>query len=162
MATLDPTEVHDERGTSPVLSAMPYTIRGIPHSLIEQMWPFAEPYIKRALDHAAGEFIPEDLKRGCMNRDIQLWLVSKDNRVVGAAATEVVVYPHKKHCRVITIAGSGFEDWMEQIDGVLSDWAQSIGCDAMEAHVRKGFVPKLAQIRYKHLHSVVIKRLEPV
>ena len=139
---------------------MTYLIRGIPHQAIEQMWPFAEPYIKRALDHAAGEITPNDLKRGCLERDIQLWLVSNGGRVVGAATTEIVVYPHKKHCRVITIAGSQFEDWVHQMDDVLANWASSIGCDAMEAHVRKGFVKLLSTLQYKHLHSVVIKKLE--
>lgn len=138
---------------------MSYLIRGIPHQLIERMWPFAEPYVKRALDHAAGEITPDDLKNGCLNRDIQLWMVSKDNRVVGAATTEIIVYPNKKHCRVITIAGSQFEDWVDQMDAALADWAASIGCDALEAHVRKGFVKRLATLQYKHLHSVVIKSL---
>lgn len=139
---------------------MSYLIRGIPHSLIERMWPFAEPYVKRALDHAAGEITPDDLKKGCLSRDIQLWMVSKDSRVVGAATTEIIVYPNKKHCRVITIAGSQFEDWVDQMDAALAQWAASIGCDALEAHVRKGFVKRLASLQYKHLHSVVIKKLE--
>jgi hypothetical protein len=137
-----------------------YTIRGIPSQLIERMWEFALPYIKRALDHAAGEIAPDDLKRMCLERDGQLWLVSKGSAVVGAATTEIIVYPHKKHCRVITVAGSGFDGWIDQLDTLLCDWAASIGCDAMEAHVRKGFVPTLAKINYKHLHSVVIKKLE--
>lgn len=141
---------------------MTYLIRGIPSKIVESMWHYAEPYIKRALDHAAGELMPDDLKQMCMERDAQLWLVSRDNRVVGAATTEIVRYPHKKHCRVITVAGSEFAEWIELIDKALCDWAASCGCDAMEAHVRKGFVQKLAPIGYKHLHSVVVKKFDPI
>lgn len=138
---------------------MTYQVRGIPSPLVERMWPFAEPYVKRALDHAAGEIEPSDLRRLCAERDAQLWLVASGERIVGAATTEVVRYPHKKHCRVITIAGSGFADWVGLMDETLTQWALGCGCDAMEAHVRKGFVQKLAPMGYKHLHSVVVKNL---
>lgn len=136
-----------------------YTIRGIPMLLVEKLWHLAEPYIKRALDHSAGEISPDDLKRLCMERDVQLWLVREADRVVGAATTEICIYPHRKHCRVITIAGSHFMEWVEQMDAVLSAWSASQGCDALEAHVRRGFVQKLAPLGYKHLHSVVVKEL---
>ena len=136
-----------------------YRIRGIPAPLIERMWPFAEPYVKRALDHASGEIDANNLREWCIERDVQLWLVSAADRVVGAATTEIVIYPHKKHCRVITIAGSGFAEWVGDMDATLATWAQAQGCDALEAHVRRGFVQRLAPLGYKHLHSVVVKEL---
>lgn len=135
-------------------------MRGIPAQAIERMWGFAEPYIKRALDHSAGELAPADLKAACLARDVQLWLVSCGDRIVGAVTTEIVMYPQKKHCRVITIAGSNFPEWVGMVDAVLGAWSQSLGCTALEAHVRKGFVTKLAPLGYKHLHSVVIKKLD--
>lgn len=136
-----------------------YTIRGIPALLIERMWPLAEPYIKRALDHSAGEIKPDDLRRLCAERDVQLWLIRCADRVVGAVTTEIVHYPHRKHCRVITIAGSHFMEWVGMVDSVLAAWSLAQECDAMEAHVRRGFVQKLAPMGYKHLHSVVVKEL---
>lgn len=137
-----------------------YRIRGVPSMLIESMWRFAEPYIKRALDHAAGEIAPADLKKFCQEKDIQLWLISKGSRVVGAATTEIVVYPQKKHCRIITVAGSGFRDWVNLFDREIMAWAKSNGCHALEAHVRRGFVKKIEPIGYRHMHSVVIKKLD--
>lgn len=136
-----------------------YNMRGIPAMLIEHMWGFAEPYVKRALDHANGELTANDLKQACLDRAVQLWLVSEGALVIGAATTEVVVYPHKKHCRIITIAGSNFPAWMPLVDATLVEWGVELGCDALEAHVRRGLVPKLAPLGYKHLHSVVVKNL---
>lgn len=136
-----------------------YHIRGIPANLCTRMWPFAEPYIKRALDHAAGEITPDDLLLSCLRREVQLWLVACEDRIIGAATTEIVRYPRKKHCRVITIAGSHFADWLVLIEGTLAAWAAEQGCCAMEAHVRKGLVPKLTDIGYKHLHSVVHRNI---
>jgi hypothetical protein len=139
---------------------MTFHIQPIPSAMVPQMWHYALPYIKRALDHASGEVSPEDLQRGCESRDMQLWLVASGNRVVGAVTTEIVVYPRRKHCRVITLAGSGFADWIELCDNVLAQFAKAQGCDALEAHVRKGFVPKLADLAWRHKHSTVVKELQ--
>lgn len=138
---------------------MSYLIRGIPHHLVASMWHYAEPYVKRALDHTSGELRHGDFLKACCAQDIQLWLISHGDRVVAAVTTEIVVYPHRKHCRVITLAGSGFAEWIELVVNTLDDFAASMGCDAMEAHVRKGLVPKLAPFGYKHKHSVVVKEL---
>lgn len=137
-----------------------YLMQGIPAELVERFWPFAEPYIKRALDRAHGEFHATDFKRSCLERNLQLWLISKEKRIFGAVTTEIVVYPHRKHCRVITLAGSNFVDWVTLVDTTLDAWALAQGCDAMEAYVRKGLVPRLAPLGYKHGHSVLLKELQ--
>lgn len=136
-----------------------YIIRGIPAQFVSRMWRYAEPFVKRALDHATGEIATEDLRSSCERRDAQLWLVSSEDRVIGAAITEIVNYPRRRHCVVLTIAGSKFPEWMEQMDNILCTWAVSQGCEVMEAHVRKGLVPRLSPIGYKHLHSIVYKQL---
>lgn len=139
---------------------MTYVIRGIPYLLVPRMWLFAEPYIKRALDHAAGEINCDDLRKSCMERDVQLWLVACGERIVGAATTEIVQYPHRKHCRIITVAGSEFKKWVELLNLTLEKWAVEQECDAMESHVRRGMVPVMAELGYKHLHSVVHKKID--
>lgn len=138
----------------------PIFVRGIPAAIVERFWPLAEPYIKRALDHTHGELLPADLLRRCLDRDIQLWLISREKRIFGAATTEIVVYPQRKHCRIITIAGSDFDSWRANAAEQIEQWALEQGCDAMEAFVRKGFVPKLEQLGYHHKQSVVVKELK--
>ena len=134
-----------------------YLIRGIPAPMVELFWKFAEPYIKRALDHTVGEFKPADIKMYCKDRVIQLWLISEGERVIGAATTELITYPQGKHCRVVTLGGSKAVEWMPMLDVVLLEWARQQGCVAMEAFVRKGFVPVLANYGYKHQYSAVFK-----
>ena len=137
-----------------------YQIRGIPAEMVAGLWHYAEPYIKRALDHTSGELRPEDLKKLCENRSTQLWLIVKNNRVIAASTTEIVTYPRRKHCRIITLAGSGADEWTRSLDETLSEWAKAQGCQSLEAYVRKGYVPKLAQLGYKHKYSSVHKVLE--
>lgn len=139
---------------------MTYQVRGIPSALVDKMWPFAEPYIKRALDQGAGEIAAEDLRQACLARDVQLWLIADGARVVGAGTTEIVRYPRKTHCRIITLAGSRFAEWAGDADAAVSQWAVAQGCDALEAYVRRGFVPKLKEIGYKHLQSITVKKLD--
>lgn len=134
-------------------------VRGIPAQLITQMWPFAEPYIKRAFDHTSGEVSVDDMRQLCLDRAVQLWLVSRDIRVIGALTTEIINYPHRKHCRVITVAGSDFSSWIGIADDTLCSWATEQGCDALETYVRKGLVPKLADVGYRHKHSIMTKEL---
>lgn len=141
------------------MSETPYLIQGIPHSHIDHFWPFAESYIKRALDYANGEFSHDDFRNMCKDRTIQLWLVSREKRIFGAITTEIVIYPHQKHCRMLTLAGSEFNNWMETADKIICAWAKEQGCSAIEACVRKGLVPKLSTLSFKHKRSFVSKEL---
>lgn len=136
-----------------------FHVRGIPATMVESLWHYAEPYVKRALDHTSGELDANDFRQLCLDRSVQLWLVSSGSRVVGALTTEIIVYPRRKHCRVITVAGSNFAEWIELADNTLCAWATDQGCDALETYVRKGLVPKLSPIGYKHKHSIMTKEL---
>jgi hypothetical protein len=142
-------------------AAQKFQIRGIPSNLVEHFWSFAEPYIKRALDHTSGEFLPSDLKRMCKDRVTQLWLVSEGERVIGAVTTEIVVYPQRKHCRVCTIGGSKAPEWTGLLfDIILPEWAKQQGCVAIDAYVRKGYVPILVNnYSFKHKLSVVVREI---
>lgn len=138
---------------------MPYTMQGIPAELVNRFWEFAEPFIKRALDHASGEFEPADLKQLCLDRNIQLWLIYKDGRIFGAITTEIINYPNKRHCRVITLAGSDFSGWIDLADSTLAEWGRELGCTAIESFVRRGLVPKLQPLGYKQKHVVLVKEI---
>lgn len=137
-----------------------YQLRGIPPQAIESLWRFAEPYIKRALDHTYGEISADDIRRMCIETHMQLWMCSKEKRMVGAGTTQIVCYPQMKVCRIVTLAGSEFDQWMDIAHMNIELWAEAQGCEAMECYVRKGFVPKVCEIGYKHRYSVVHKSLK--
>lgn len=139
---------------------MDYVIKGIPAEGVETVWRFAEPFIKRALDHALGELSAQDIAQFCENRDMQLWMIVKGTRVVGAGATQVVWYPKKKVCRIVALAGTEFDQWMDYAHAYIEAWAISQKLDEMEAFVRKGFVPKLKSIGYRHGYCVMAKSLK--
>lgn len=137
-----------------------FHIRGIPAPMVERFWPLAEPYVKRALDRTSGEYTPDDLKSMCKDRIVQLWLVTEGERAIGAVTTEIVVYPRRKHCRVITLAGTKAPEWSGTLlDIILPEWARKEGCVAIEAFVRKGYVGVLAGYGFKHKYSAVFKEV---
>lgn len=146
--------------TKPEAVAPAYWIRGIPAPLVETFWHYAAPYVKRALDHANGEFDHTDFRAACQNRDMQLWIVARPDRVVGAITTEISVYPHRKHLRVLTLAGSEFEHWVEMANEVIDAYGRANDCDAVECYTRRGFVKKLEPLNYRMRHCVLIKELK--
>lgn len=136
---------------------MEYVVRGIPSTLVDRFWKYAEPYVKRALDHTSGEFLPADIRQYCKDQVCQLWLVAEGSRVVGAITTEIVVYPQRKHCRIVTLGGSKAPEWTGLADTIVGNWAREQGCNAMEAFVRKGYVPVLAKYGFKLKYTAVVK-----
>lgn len=134
-----------------------FHVRLIPPGMVARFWPFAEPYIKRALDHTSGEWGTQDLRKLCEENQIQLWLVAEGDRIVAALTTELVNYPRRKHCRIITLAGAKAPQWTPVADTIVSAWAQAQGCDAIEAFVRKGYVSVLAKYGFQHKYSVIAK-----
>lgn len=134
-----------------------YQIRGIPQRSVETLWKFAEPFIKRALDHTFGELSIEDIRQACLTENMQLWMCLKGTRVIGAGTTMIVLHPQMKVCRIVTLSGAEFDQWVHQCNMHIELWAESMGCVGMEAYVRKGFVPKLIEIGFKHRYSVVHK-----
>lgn len=134
-----------------------FRVRVIPVALVDRFWPHAEAYIKRALDHTSGEFLLEDIHRFSRDGLIQLWLVSEGNRIVGAVTTETVIYPRRKHVRIITLAGTKAPEWTHLVDTIVADWAKSEGCDAVEAFVRKGYVPTLTKLGFKFKYCAIVK-----
>lgn len=140
---------------------MEYNIKGIPHEAVGGLWRFAEPFIKRALDHTFGELSAENVRQMCISRDMQLWMITKGQRVVGAGTTMIVPYPQMTVCRIVLLAGSEFDQWKDMAHAFIEIWAaEMMGIDDMECYVRKGFVPKLVEMGYKHRYSVLHKKLK--
>lgn len=137
-----------------------FKIRGIPSTLVEHFWPFAEPYIKRALEHSSGEIAPADIKMLCKDRIAQLWLINEGERVVAACTTEIAIHPQCKHCRICTVAGSKAPEWSGLLFDTIGKWAKEHDCVAISASVRKGYVSILANYGFKPHQVIVVKPID--
>lgn len=142
-----------------LLPTLQFSIRLVPASLVARFADYARPYIKRALDKSGEGFCADDILVYAIQGKIQLWLIAEGNRVVGAATTELVNFPNDRYCRVCTIAGSKFEEWVEYFLLELEPWAKEQQATNLQAYVRRGFVPKLLQYGFKPKCVTVTKQL---
>lgn len=114
-------------------------------------WEFVGRYIDEALEHAHGELISDDIY-DCLLKETMFLFVAKRPYICGAATCEVVQYARKKAIRVVTVAGKDFADWRQPLHDQIIDWGTRINADAIEAYVRAGLVPQLAELGYKQAY----------
>ncbi len=136
-----------------------YFLRGVPATYIPKLWDHVEAFIKRALDRAAGEIVADDAKQFCLERKMQLWVITDGKRAIGAGTTEIINYRRKKTCRIVTLAGKNFAEWSHRALEQLTEWAQSQGCDDVEVLVRPGFAKKLVQHGFSKKYDILIRKI---
>tara|TARA_R100000664_G_scaffold21567_1_gene30911 strand:+ start:40 stop:465 length:426 start_codon:yes stop_codon:yes gene_type:complete len=134
-------------------------ITGIPSNQIDEFWNVCEEYIILAADKGRQEMTVEDIYRFCKEAKMQLWVIfDEEINIRAAVTTEIVNYPAKKVCRIVTLGGEDLNEWINHIDKI-EDWAIYNDCKAMETFCRKGFIKKLENFGYEQTYSVVGKEL---
>ena len=124
---------------------------------IDMVWGEVSPLIKKALLHAEGELIPEDIKKHLDTSDLRLWVALENKDVLAAMVTEIIQYPRKKIVRVITLAGKDMNMWYEFLP-MVEGYAIRNGCSSLEAWSRKGMARKLKD--WKHSYDIITKDLK--
>src|SRR5690349_20916214 len=81
------------------------TVEGVPAAAIERLWPRVLPCIERALAEGLGHLDSTDLRAALERRDMQLWIARREEAVIAALVTEIVVYPRRKVCRFVLMGG---------------------------------------------------------
>ena len=124
---------------------------------IDLVWHDVEPLIKKALQHAEGELIPDDIKKHLDKCDLRLWVALEDKETIAAMVTEIIQYPRKKIVRVITLAGKDMAMWYNFLP-MIEGYAIRNGCSSLEAWSRKGMARKLKD--WKHSYDIITKDLK--
>jgi len=124
---------------------------------VDMVWDDVSPLIEKALRHAEGELIPDDIKKHLDSANLRLWVALKDKDVIAAMVTEIIQYPRKKIVRVITLAGKDMSLWYDFLP-VLEGYAIRHGCSSLEAWTRKGMTRKLKD--WKHSYDIITKDLK--
>ena len=95
-----------------------------------------------------------------INRDMQLWIIQDEYaEILAALTTEIMIYPKKKTCRIVTLGGTELDEWVEGLLQVIETWAIDNGCEAMETACRKGFIKKIKKYGYEHTYTILGKEL---
>ena len=80
---------------------------------VDMVWGDVSPLIEKALLHAEGELIPDDIKKHLDTSELRLWVALENKDVIASMVTEIVQYPRKKIVRVITLAGKDMSMWYD-------------------------------------------------
>jgi len=124
---------------------------------IDLVWNDVVPLIEKALQHAEGELVPDDIKKHLDTSELRLWVALENKDVIAAMVTEIVQYPRKKIVRVITLAGKDMSMWYDFLP-MLEGYAIRSGCSSLEAWTRKGMTRKLKD--WKHSYDIITKDLK--
>ena len=124
---------------------------------IDLVWDDVVPLIEKALQHAEGELVPDDIKKHLDKGDLRLWIALEGKETIAAMVTEVIQYPRKKIVRVITLAGRNMDMWYDFLP-MIEGYAIRNGCSSLEAWSRKGMARKLKD--WKHSYDIITKDLK--
>ena len=121
------------------------------------VWDEVTPLIEKALIHAEGELIPEDIKKHLDEGDLRLWVALEGQEILASMVTEIIEYPRKRIVRVITLAGKNMDMWYDFLP-MIEGYAVKNGCSSLEAWTRKGMTRKLKD--WKHSYDIITKDLK--
>jgi hypothetical protein len=98
-------------------------------------------------------------------KEMQLWVIfDKDNgkEIKAVITTQILNYPQKKVCRIVTLGGKELDTWVAETLEILEEWSQEQDCDAMETVCRKGFIKKLKDFGYEQTYTILGKELTTI
>ena len=125
---------------------------------IPYIWIEVKPLIEKALVHANGEMLPEDVLSLLLQNKEHLFIGYTNDEIQSALVGEIITYPQKKVFRIITWStksGHDYEAWIDLFD-TIEYFAKSKGCDSIEAWTRKGLARKL---KWDNEYSVITKNI---
>jgi hypothetical protein len=107
---------------------------------VEQVWSLIHNYMEGAAKYTHGRFTADDIKRCFIkNHNQQLWIAYDDNKIYGAAITEVMQYPQMKVLTMHFTGGVEFSKWHKEIISIFRSFAKDTGCQTIEAFGRPGW-----------------------
>ena len=138
-------------------------ISGIPSDRINEVWEDCEPYIEMGNGKSRDEMSVTDIYERLSEARMQLWLIFNDNKeIVSVLTTEIIEYPQKTMCRIVTLGGKDLDIWVEYWLETIEAWALENDCVAMETVCRKGFIKKLERFGYENAYTVLVKELTTI
>lgn len=140
-------------------------VSGIPAEYIDDVWEDCKKYVEMGNNKSQEEMDVHDIYFFLKEKEMQLWVIfDKDNgkEIKAVITTQILNYPQKKVCRIVTLGGKQMDTWVAETLEILEEWSQEQDCDAMETVCRKGFVKKLKNFGYEQTYTIVGKELTTI
>lgn len=111
-------------------------IVGISRDRLSSVWHRAEPLLKKAFDRVDYPFTMAEVAGKVESSDMQLWMTHD----LGTAwLTRILVFPRYKVLEVVACGGKDMDDWLPDLDALLTAFASHHGCKYVEVQGRAGW-----------------------
>ncbi len=108
-------------------------------SSVTDVWPLARPHLEPSIALSRGRYETDDVGILCARGFMQLWVATRDEKVIGAMVTELVNFPRKREARTVFAGGTDLRRWYRLASEAVEDWGRSWGCTALSAVGRPGW-----------------------
>ena len=106
---------------------------------IDTVWESILPYMEEVVSHSQGEATSDHYYEELSSGSMQLWAAVEEEELLACMVTQIAPYPNKKVMRIIALGGVEMDKWIQFLPDV-EHWASSVGCTALEAWGRKGWL----------------------
>lgn len=155
---VDLVRYHDEPSLGTV-APIPECVL-LPPDAAEATWQRTMPFLRRAMKEAQGELTESAIRAGVACQIMSVWVVMRENELLGVLLTQVVEYPSSLRSLQITLmSGSKFRLWMGIALDELLMFAKTEHCTRLEAIGRKGLSKLLAPCGFEPAYQTVIREV---
>lgn len=125
---------------------------GVRTENVPYIWNAIEKIIEPACQRTRGRLETHHILQNLLEKTMQLWIsIGYDKKIEAAAVTEIVIYPGKRTCRIVLVAGKNFPRWAGSIV-TIEKWAKKNRCSAVEMIARKGWTRILPGYDKTHIY----------
>lgn len=120
----------------------------VPSEYIDREWPHVANYLNKAIVSSGGRWDLNSVLKEVKSGDQHLFIVYDEEKEETKAAwtSKFISYPNSKSLQALFIGGSGYDEWIEEVNEFMKSWAEDNGCNFVEFTGRKGWERRLKNI----------------
>ena len=118
--------------------------------MVDYVWEQMSSQIEKGLRHGQGDSTTSlELKMAIQRGDMTLWVVHEGENIQALIVLSVSVHAAGRKLFVELLAGTGMDEWVGELEGLLKDYRDLLGAFCIEASCRRGLAEKLKRRNWK-------------
>lgn len=110
-------------------------------------WPIAKAFLHPALMQGDEDW-PE-VEAALTSNEQQLWAIMDGSRVIASAVTRIALTRGGEVVEVYLVGGDDHRRWLAALNDTIAVSARDVGCIAMRAYGRVGWLKSLGRLGWK-------------
>ncbi len=130
---------------------------------VNQIWDSIKPMMDKAIKYADWKYDVEDIKQDIINRNLQLWVATMEDKPVMCLVTRIEQFPKEKAMLLFmysTMPHSGKDrEGIWGFKDIIFSWAKSMGCKSIYFYGRPGWEKVLDSRGFKKIYTVMRREI---